>query len=283
MATISTVATTEVSSSLVAAQQKLAGRFPSSALPQTRDDEIWGRIETDYSLTLDELSALKNYACPARPRGVLPGIQGGGLYRISDERVRSQFIIKNQISPSRCLTMPAELMVDSGAQSELKLPARKIVQLGLTRVGPPMNVRGSTNHVGAVLNFSPVLLSATFDRDGFSETVEAYLTVRADKDEYEEALANANSVEQADDTQEQPPFVTAEEPPRQQSNTDGSPSSDSTGITVIRLSPARHRPRGKPNEQAVIGINGLKKLRMHINTELQQLEIEEEEVLDPEW
>lgn len=222
----------------------------------------------------------------ARPRGVLPRVQGGGLYRINDERVRCKFTIKNHVSSSACLMMPAELTVDSGAQSELKLPGRKVVQLGLMPFGGPRRVRGSTNHFGEVLNFSGVLVSATFDRDGSSETVEAYLTVRANKREYEEALANDNQQAQQRpplETTEEPPLETTGEPPRQRRRTEGSFSSASSGVTEIRLSPVRHRPTDKPDEQAVIGIEGLKKLRLHLNGELQQLEIEEEELLDPEW
>jgi hypothetical protein len=111
----------------------------------------------------------------ARPRGVLPRVQGGGLYRINDERVRCKFTIQNHVSSSECLMMPAEIMVDAGAQSELKLPGRKVVQLGLMPIGGPRQVRGSTNHFGEVLNFSGAIVSATFDRDGSSETVEALL------------------------------------------------------------------------------------------------------------
>ena len=40
---------------------------------------------------------------------------------------------------------------------------------------------------------------------------------------------------------------------------------------------ARHGPR--PDEQATLGISGLAKLKMHINAEKHQLEIEEEEFI----
>jgi predicted aspartyl protease len=220
----------------------------------------------------------------ARPRvrGVLPRVQGGGLYRINDERVRCKFTIKNHVSSSECLMMPAELMVDAGARSELKLPGRKVVQLGLMPIRGLRRVRGSTNHFGEVSNFAGVIVSATFDRDGSSETVEAYLTVHANTQEYEEALANGTD-QQAASTPQRPPLETTGEPPRQRRRTEGSPSSGSTGVTEIRLSPVTHRPRDKPDEHAVIGIEGLKNLRLHINCERQQLEIEEEELLDPEW
>ena len=110
------------------------------------------------------------------------------------------------------------------------------------------------------------------------------MTVRANSQEYEEALAN-DTDQQAVSTQQrpllettgEPPLERTGEPPRQRRRTEGSSSSGSTGVTEIRLSPVRHIPRDKPDEQAVFGIEGLKKLRQHINGELQQLEIEEEE------
>ena len=173
--------------------------------------------------------------------------------------------------------MPAELLVDSGAQSELKLPARKVLQLGLQPFGPPNRVRGSTNHTSMVLNFSPVLVKATFDRNGVQETVENYLAVRCDKNDYD-ALVAANAVPQVAHTGNQPQEL-------HRCNNKATPAvvttpTDSVPITEIRLSPARHRPLGRPEEQAVIGIDGLKKLRLHLNCERQQLEIEEEEVLE---
>ena len=51
---------------------------------------------------------------------------------------------------------------------------------------------------------------------------------------------------------------------------------------MVHLTPTRHRPSDKPLDQAVIGIDGLKRLRLHLNCERQQLEILEEEVLDDE-
>ena len=65
---------------------------------------------------------------------------------------------------------------------------------------------------------------------------------------------------------------------------DAGPANNSNPITEIRLLPVQHRPIDSPLQQAVIGIDGLKKLRLHLNCERQQLEIEEDEVLDDgEW
>jgi hypothetical protein len=103
----------------------------------------------------------------SRSRGVSVGIRDDNFYRISDTRVvRAHFNITNHDGTAN---MPVELMIDSGARSELKLPGRKVIQLKLKPVGQPVTTRGSTNHVSSVLNFSPVLVEATFDRDGAQE------------------------------------------------------------------------------------------------------------------
>jgi len=46
-------------------------------------------------------------------------------------------------------------------------------------------------------------------------------------------------------------------------------------IEAVKLSPVQYRSLNKPDEQAFIGFAGLQKLRMHVNTEKQQLEIKE--------
>ena len=38
-------------------------------LPATRDDNLWNRIETNYGLTILELSALKNARCVEQKSG----------------------------------------------------------------------------------------------------------------------------------------------------------------------------------------------------------------------
>ena len=50
-------------------------------------------------------------------------------------------------------------------------------------------------HRGIDCEFPLVLVSAAFDRGGSSGTAEAYLAVRANRNEYEEALDNADRVE----------------------------------------------------------------------------------------
>jgi hypothetical protein len=150
-------------------------------LPQARDEPLWGAIRDEHDLSLGELSALKNFACSV---GVLARIKSGTVYRVSDERIRAKFTISNQVHPHHYI-MDAELMVDSGANTELRLPARKVRQLGLVPRGAPIRCRGAANNVCFVMIFSPVLVLATFIRDGVHETVQADLIVKCDKDEYD--------------------------------------------------------------------------------------------------
>jgi predicted aspartyl protease len=269
---------------LTAAKRKLSqtqGKppFSLSSLPQARDDRIWDRIETEYNLLLGELSALKNFAVAVRPRGVLPRVESQGtVYKPNDERIRAEFTLSstNDRNATR-YTMSAELLVDSGASTELKLPARKVLQLGLRPCGRPVACRGSTSdQVRFAQVFSPVFVQVTFTRDAVEETVEAYLSVKCDKAEYDALVAVGNSGGSD-------PFST---PAAQASAATPGPSAagNQEPITEIRLSPVKHRPIDAPLQQAVIGMDGLKKLHLHLNCEDQRLEIEEDEVLEEgEW
>lgn len=58
---------------LSSAKAKLALHgFDVGSLPTVRTEALWGRIETECDLNLDEISALKNDACLERSRGLLP-------------------------------------------------------------------------------------------------------------------------------------------------------------------------------------------------------------------
>ncbi len=267
---------------LDAALRKLrAGGHDPMVLPQARDDSLWDEIRSTFGLSLMEVTAVKNHACPVvtRPRGVLPRIESGTVYRVSDERIRAKFTISN-IKDGHRYVMEAELLVDSGANTELRLPARKVRQLGL-EVRTSLRCRGSTNDVCWVLIFSPVLVKATFIRDGVQETIQADLIVKCDKNEYDalEDIRPGTGGNEGED-----PFAT---PPAHQltmASPGAGPTPDNNDqasrITVVHLTPTKHRPHNAPLQQAVIGIDGMKKLRLHLNGDLQQLEIEEDEVLD---
>lgn len=267
---------------LTAAKSKLSGAYALEALPKTRDDPLWGEIKNDYGLLLQELGALKNYACPVvaqpSPRGILRRIEDYTLYRISDLRVRARFMISHTVNMRR-YSFNADVLVDSGANTELKLPARKVVQLGLLPVGRPVRTRGSTNGTAYMMHFSPVLVTATFDRGGTTETIEAYLDVKCDKNEYDHLLQTQQE-ELTAGTNEGQVLMTPNQPINSHATT-GS-SSNYEGVTVIQLSPTRHRPHDAPLQQAVIGIDGLRKLHLHLNCDQLRLEIEEDEWVEEE-
>lgn len=266
---------------LTAAKSKLAGAYALEALPQTRDDPLWLEIKNEYGLLLQELGALKNYACPVvtqpSPRGILRRIEDTTLYRISDQRIRARFMISNIVNMHR-YSFSADVLVDPGANTELKLPARKVMQLELLPVGRPVRTRGSTNDTTYIMHFSPVLVTATFDRDGTAETIEAYLDVKCDKNEYDRLLQTQQE-EMTAGTDEGQVLMTPNQPINNHATT-GS-SSNNKGVTVIQLSPTHHRPHNAPLQQAVIGIDGLRKLHLHLNCQL-QLEIEEDEWVEDE-
>lgn len=255
-----------------------------TSLPTTKNDDLWNAIQATYGLTPLELSALKNYRVSdsSRMRGVLSGIQDDTLYKISDNRVRCSFTIRRM---EMNVSMPAELMVDTGAEGELKLPGRKVVQLQLQIVGKPVRTKVSSNAQGSILNFyPPVMVSAKFfrkDENGETkeEVLEALLSVRAEKSDYEDALkAHA----EANESQSSMPCTPGSELPSWLGPTTLTTPGGTAGIPcgVVQLSPVRHRPLGKAHEQATLGISGLAKLRMHVNAEKNQLKIEEEEFIE---
>jgi len=109
----------------------------------------WKVLRDENGLALKELIALKNYACNGISCGVLQGtINNGMLYKVSDERVRCNFTISLF---DGSIVMPAELMIVSGAQGELRLPGRKVLQLGLQQAGLPVQTKGAIPGRGVIV------------------------------------------------------------------------------------------------------------------------------------
>ena len=94
------------------------------------------------------------------------------------------------------------------------------------------------------------------------------------------ALFQTQQEEMTAGTNEGQVFMTPNQPINSHATT-GS-SSNYEGVTVIQLSPTRHRPHDAPLQQAVIGIDGLRKLHLHLNCDQLQLEIEEDEWVEDE-
>lgn len=262
------------------------GEAAADNLPKARSDPCWKELQETKGLELEELMALKNHACNYVSRGVLSTtINDGTLYKFSDDRVRCNFKISLF---DGSIVMPADLLVDSGAECELKLPGRKVLQLGLQQTGVPVHTKGSIPGRGTILKFYPqVWLSATFRREGLNgepitEEVKELLTVSSDKRGYLEAL---QSHEDAEEVTGRNCFHTPASGSPPWLGNESSPTTPAAGphplnIEIIKLSPVRHRPTDRTDEQALLGFAGLQKLRMHINAEKQQLEIEEETYIE---
>jgi hypothetical protein len=117
------------------------------------------------------------------------------------------------------------------------------------------------------------LSKAVFIRNGLSETIEAYLDVKCDKNEYEALQAGQAGMAPPMGTGAERSYLTPNQPINSHP-----PHPTGESNTVIHLSPTHHRPNGLPLQQAVIGMDRLRKLRLHLNCDELQLEIEEDEL-----
>ena len=183
-----------------------------------------------------------------------------GLFQIADNRIRAEC----EISFGNKSFM-ADVMCDGGAQSELTLPGRKIVQLGLEPFLTTIS-RGSTNDKRLSLKFKPVQVKLRFTRaiDGEVEERIAFLTVSCHKDEYERCMQESGTKEEL----QVAPTLTGK-----RKLSDGSDASD---IKEVKLSPVAHRPPERQEERVVLGAGGLSRLKVHGNFEKQVLVIEED-------
>lgn len=175
----------------------------------------------------------------------------------------------------RRYVLSSEFLVDPGTNIELKLPAHKVKQLCLSPLGNPTLSRGTTDNISYNLHFFPVFVRATFNRDGVEGTVQGALDVNCDKNEYD-ALQSEEEEESAGANNEQHNLVT----PINLSM--AMLRQVAPGIMSDHLSPTRHRPHDSPLQQAVIGMDGSRKLHLHPNCDQLQLEIEEDNLVEDE-
>jgi hypothetical protein len=245
----------------------------------------------------------------AKARGVSVSTENlDGLFQVDDERVRVECEFANG---DNCFF--ASVMCDTGAQGELTLPARKIVQLGL-RPYATYHVKGSTNDSRQSCRFEPaVKVTMRFMRDGEEvESRTALLVVSCHKNEYYSELAavvpvvsfSSGESEPNESSTEIMPTVSATvvssrsgEPVLNASSAEAMPAvtagskrklSEVTDDTVtdtsssveplkaVRLSPVVHRPPGQPNQHVVLGRAGMRKFHVHANIDKSSLEIEDE-------
>ena len=57
------------------------------------------------------------------------------------------------------------------------------------------------------------------------------------------------------------------------------PTGPGSHITMVHLTPVKHQAKHHSDEQTVLGMEGLKKIGLHLNGEEEWFEIEEEKIL----
>lgn len=192
------------------------------------------------------------------------------LFHVDDDRVRVECEVANGDK-----YFFASVMCDTGAQNELTLPARKIVQLGL-RPYTTYQAKGSTNDVKQSCLFEPtVKVTMRFRRDGEEvESRTALLVVSCHKKEYDSELATFVSSSSGKPVLNTRGSVTAGSKRKLSEVTDT--SSRVEPLKAVKLSPVAHRPPHQPDQRVVLGTTGMRKFHVHANIDKSSLEIEEE-------
>jgi hypothetical protein len=198
----------------------------------------------------------------------------------TDKRIKSTLIIVNEtISPPRELS--AVVLCDGGAMGDkVTLPARKILQLGLTPApaasGGIVHTKSANNTLSTKLVFTPqVTVRIQFTRPGSTQIEERGLmtNVTCSEDDWNAAVAHS----------------TASSPVPETNSPIPEPSSPIPVIPLgphivaaVQLSPIGHRMCGegiasdRRNETCAVGEGLLEKLGAHSNHVHHILEIEEE-------
>jgi len=222
-------------------------------------------------------------------RPPVPATMSGEMYGfVEDVRVKCKFEISN---PQSGVCFDAILLIDDGAMSEITLPARKVIQLGLEPYGKPLRTKGSNNVTDHVYTLVPqVMVKGIFTRDGQPEEVSAVLEVKVHKREYDAAVAEAAS--SASKKRARSPSQTGTPKGKQKTRREmqssssssvpelSSSSFSSSSPPVIKLSPVRHRGDPAREDRVVIGARGAFKLGFKVVKqcclELEEVELEED-------
>eukprot|EP01038_Epipyxis_sp_PR26KG_P018458 gene18458-26026_t len=218
---------------------------------------------------------LKHPRPPALPQRGEAVPYTSNVYEVKDDRIRVECEILNL---ENSFSFTALAMCDGGASSEITLPARKIIQLGLKPFGKSKSSRGLTNNdVKQTLTFAPsVSVKMQFIRQSENEVYEersALLVVCCHRDEYEECMRNSIPCLDTTTLSSHGNLLSSK---RKASDISDSSSSNVIEPKIIKLSPVSHRPTKLPNQRVVLGHNGLHKLCVHGNFVEGVLEIEEE-------
>lgn len=195
------------------------------------------------------------------------------------------------------MELGAVLMSDTGANSGLTLPARKIAALNLTKVsaedGGEKIIKTAGNETSKKILFTPpVTLKVSFVRlDGTTDSRSCQVMPWCHEKEYLEFLQNKEE-DNATFTGTTGATLRGEEiaqsfstvgTKRSRASSDATSEASSAANKVIataEVSPIQHRSSAHPNDRATIGMNILRALGAHINCsgDSAVLEIEEESV-----
>jgi predicted aspartyl protease len=175
----------------------------------------------------------------------------------ADDRPRARFTIVNDYLEPPIKT-EIYALIDSGAQSDLILPASLVKELQLQPTGKVSNATGSTNAKATKQHFKPVKLIAVFLRGEVEEEREGYLDVGV----FSDTEADVRSLPLNESS-------SANKKQRRESR-----ASANSVIATVPLT--EHRPASKPGQRVILGAGALKKLKFHVNVVGRCLEIEEE-------
>ena len=179
----------------------------------------------------------------------------------NDQRPRARFTIVNDY-----LETPIETeiyaLIDSGAQSDLILPASLAEAMQLIPTGKTSISTGSTNSKAIKKHYKPIKLVALFLRGDEQEEREGYLDVGVLPDT--ETELDSLSL----------PLV--DESPSSANKKQRRVSVASANNVIASLPLTEHRPASKPDQRVILGAGALRKLKFHVNVTDRCLEIEEE-------
>jgi hypothetical protein len=184
-------------------------------------------------------------------------------------------------------------MSDTGSSAGLTIPARKAIEMGLTpgtHKSARITAKRAGNEVFArLMMFPEVLLEVQFERpDGTVESRVCITHAWCHEDEYFRCLERPEAEEKAQAAEEPQAEKNPKGAASESTNSESACQSPETLISpnskrnlagkipLKRVSPIKHRPEGNPDDRATIGMKVLREMRIHINCEASELEIEEE-------
>ena len=194
---------------------------------------------------------------PVNNRGEVLGV-------LLDDHVRCTYTIS---SGNRFFE--AGLLIDTGASTELFLPARKVIQLNLRPYMDEGDIRRSKgyNNISAdVYDLYPeVYVKVVLDRGGEEVVRSARLKCSVFKDEYDREKAHPS-----------PAPAASREVELEDEKTEFNPVPAATPRPRFRLSPVKHRFDESRVDYVILGHGGIQKVGLKIDATERWLEVAEE-------